>query len=385
MGSPRIKSKRFTGVYYRESQKWKHHGRPDRIYWINYPDQLTSKRRWERIGPASQGYNEQYAAGIRQQRLAKPESRPDKKLTVDHAVREYVSWAEAEDKETAREVNRYDLHMKAAFGALPLAVITPDMLTAHRNRLSKKLAPESVVKCFGFIRRCVNHSSWPGVNPFSVSRHTKFKLPRVQNQGLRFLTPDEAQLLLSELKRRSQQVHDQSLFSLKTGIRATEIFTVKGQDIQPDAGVVWFTDKQLKQRSYVKAPSDVIKALLSYGRKPDEYVFQARDGGRITKGISKSFKRAVEALKLNDGVTDKRNQVWFHTWRHTFASWLAHSGEVSIFELQKLMRHRDIKMTMRYIHLFPDTIEAKKQDVIERRLRSPRKPELKIVSGLGGS
>ena len=40
--------------------------------------------------------------------------------------------------------------------------------------------------------------------------------------------------------------------------------------------------------------------------------------------------------------------------RHTFASWLAQSGKVTLMELQKLMRHKNITMTMRYAHLFPD-------------------------------
>ena len=38
--------------------------------------------------------------------------------------------------------------------------------------------------------------------------------------------------------------------------------------------------------------------------------------------------------------------------RHTFASWLAQSGKVTLMELQKLMRHKNITMTMRYAHLF---------------------------------
>ncbi len=39
--------------------------------------------------------------------------------------------------------------------------------------------------------------------------------------------------------------------------------------------------------------------------------------------------------------------------RHAFASWLVQSGKVTLMELQKLMRHKNITMTMRYAHLFP--------------------------------
>ena len=56
----RIKSRKHTGVYYRESQVRRYRGRPDRCYWIAFPD-LQKKLKWIRIGWASQGITEVYA------------------------------------------------------------------------------------------------------------------------------------------------------------------------------------------------------------------------------------------------------------------------------------------------------------------------------------
>ena len=47
---------------------------------------------------------------------------------------------------------------------------------------------------------------------------------------------------------------------------------------------------------------------------------------------------------------DRKNRVVVHTLRHTFASHLAING-TPIFTIQKLMNHKDIKMTMRYAKL----------------------------------
>ncbi|MDR4025488.1 MAG: tyrosine-type recombinase/integrase [Bilophila sp.] len=55
--------------------------------------------------------------------------------------------------------------------------------------------------------------------------------------------------------------------------------------------------------------------------------------------------------------------VTLHTMRHTFASWLAQSGKVTLMELQKLMRHKNITMTMRYAHLFSGQ-ESEKLSII---------------------
>ncbi|WP_279076161.1 tyrosine-type recombinase/integrase, partial [Bilophila wadsworthia] len=60
---------------------------------------------------------------------------------------------------------------------------------------------------------------------------------------------------------------------------------------------------------------------------------------------------------------DSLYMVTLHTMRHTFASWLAQSGKVTLMELQKLMRHKNITMTMRYAHLFPGQ-ESEKLSII---------------------
>ncbi len=50
-------------------------------------------------------------------------------------------------------------------------------------------------------------------------------------------------------------------------------------------------------------------------------------------------------------------QISFHDLRHTFGSHLAMSG-VSVFDIQKLMGHSDIRTTMRYMHLAPDHLSG---------------------------
>ncbi len=51
------------------------------------------------------------------------------------------------------------------------------------------------------------------------------------------------------------------------------------------------------------------------------------------------------------------SQITFHDLRHSFASHLAMSG-VSVFDIQKLLGHSDIKTTMHYMHLAPDHLRG---------------------------
>src|SRR5207248_5472539 len=47
----------------------------------------------------------------------------------------------------------------------------------------------------------------------------------------------------------------------------------------------------------------------------------------------------------------------FHTLRHTFASWAVMRG-VSLKELQELLGHASLTMTMRYAHLAPEHLRT---------------------------
>jgi site-specific recombinase XerD len=53
----------------------------------------------------------------------------------------------------------------------------------------------------------------------------------------------------------------------------------------------------------------------------------------------------------------KLDDVNFHTLRHTFASWAVMRG-VSLKELQELLGHSSLAMTMRYAHLAPERLRS---------------------------
>lgn len=344
---------KYPGVYFRET------GNDDRSYEVCYRD-AAGKLCWHTVGRHSAGIRPAYANQVRGDLLKEVAAGKNpaaaRKFTVGEAVACYLAWAEAEGKHTGPDRNRYECHLRDRLQALPLAAVTPQILIETKQRLSQTLGDQSVRHAFGFLRRAANHAiavrSLGIANPFSIKRGGVFRLPRAENAAVRFLTPDEASRLLSTLLGRSQQVHDMALLSLRTGLRLTEIFDIKGQDLDPIAGLVHFTAKG-GQRQHVPAAGDILTMLRAYDREPDEHVFQARDGGPMRNGVSRTFERTVADLQLNDGITDARRRVRFHTLRHTFASWLAQSGEVTLQELMEYMRHERIEMTLRYAHLIP--------------------------------
>jgi site-specific recombinase XerD len=56
-------------------------------------------------------------------------------------------------------------------------------------------------------------------------------------------------------------------------------------------------------------------------------------------------------------TTANLDDVNFHTLRHTFASWAVMRG-VTVKELQELLGHATLAMTMRYTHLAPEHLRT---------------------------
>jgi integrase len=181
----------------------------------------------------------------------------------------------------------------------------------------------------------------------------RVKKPNPQNQRERFLNYEEARLLLSELKKVSPQLHDIALVALHCGLRAGEIFNLKGQDLDFDNQLIHIADPKNKhpRKAYM---TEEVKTIMLRRRPtyPGECVFKARNGDPI-KGVSRTFARLAGKIGLNNGIDDPRYKVVFHTLRHTFASWLALNGE-TIQTIAELLGHRTLAMTQRYSHLTGD-------------------------------
>ena len=364
MAQKRIKSSRFAGVYWRESSTRKHKGRADKCF--DFCVKEGRSLRWITVGWLSEGITEQSAAkereAYKQRTIPSEEAYPvlpvKRGITLNEAMDFYLEWLSVESKYAHLERHRYDVNIRKQWGSITLDEMKSLHVQRIKGELLLKMASGSALRLLSTCRAAVNYSIkqeiWEGINPFGRDR---LSMPRPQNKGERFLVPEEARKLLTELEKRSPQLHDMAWLSLKTGLRSTEIFRLQGGDVDLAASVLWITEKGGKRRALCVA-NDILEKLASYERKQDEYIFQDRQGGKMTH-ISDTFERVCVSLGWNPGNAeerasmDPRKKVWFHTLRHTFASWLAQSGKVTLYELRDLMRHKTINMTERYAHLIP--------------------------------
>lgn len=377
------------GVRYREHTTRKHGVRFDRYFSIRY--RVDGKQVEEGLGWASEGWTEKKAAAtlaelkankttgtgplsLREKRQMEKERREAEAKRQEAEKLANITFAEVftahylpvsqmnkrSEKSWQREEQLFRNWISPHIGHIPMRSIAP----IHLEKIKKAMkeagrAPRSIQYMLDTIRQVFNHaitnSLHPGPNP---AAGRAVKRPKEDNRRTRFLTSDEASILLAELSKRSADTYDMALFSLHTGARAGEIFSLTWGDIDIFSGTALLRDTKNNKNRHLYLTDQVKKMLLL--RKPgtpskSDLVFPAGKGNMLTQ-VSKTYYRVVEQLGLNEGVTDRRDKVTFHTLRHTYASTLVQKG-VDIYHVKELLGHASIALTERYSHLSENSLK----------------------------
>lgn len=143
------------------------------------------------------------------------------------------------------------------------------------------------------------------------------------------------------------------LVSLNTGIRRGELFNLEWPRVNfstKTVTVIGDTTKTIETR-HIPLNKEAIEALQEWQKqckKKTGYVFPSSTGGRL-----EDVKSAWLGLLDRAEITGFR----WHDMRHDFASRLVMAG-VPLNTVRDLLGHSDIKMTLRYAHLAPDSKAA---------------------------
>ena len=188
----------------------------------------------------------------------------------------------------------------------------------------------------------------------------------------RFLSPDEADKLIKALKTRSPQVAQMAILALYGGLRFGEICGLTWSNIDFENGIILLLDTKGEDHPiFITEP--ILEALKEIpSGKPNEFLFKGRNGEPV-RWLSKSFIRTVDALGYNDGISDDREKLTFHTLRHTYASWAVMDG-VPLYTVSKAIGHTTTVMTRRYSHLAPES-QRKAFEAVATHASSIKKSE----------
>ncbi|MEA2120071.1 tyrosine-type recombinase/integrase [Halovibrio sp. HP20-50] len=166
------------------------------------------------------------------------------------------------------------------------------------------------------------------------------------NRIERFLTPEQARRLLAEMRHSHNPLLSSIVaFLIYTGARKREVLDARWEDIDRSRKL-WRIPKtksgKVRHVPLSAGAEQVLETLWASGGWEGEYVFTNPRTGRpfvsIFHGWDTARKRA--------GLPELR----LHDLRHSFASFLVNAGR-SLYEVQQLLGHADIRTTARYAHL----------------------------------
>ena len=320
---------------------------------------------------------EQQAQKAKQKKL--DQEKIDKKTFADFFEKSYLPMATKHKKQYTieNEMGIFKNWLNPEIGHLTFNKIKPFNLEKIKKKmLDAGRAPRSLQYIFAVFRQIWNQARIDDL-VFEDSPTRKVKLPKVENQRVRFLIHEESESLLKELKSKSQQVHDMTLFSLHTGVRAGELYSLTWGVIDLKNSSVLIRDAKGKPRHvYLTEETQKMLERLYEGQAGNDFVFKTRDGNPI-RFISNTFEKTVKSLGFNDGVTDDRDKVIFHTLRHTFASWHVQNG-TDLYTVKELLGHSTIQLTERYSHLRPDGLKQTAKD-FDKIVNQGKKPDNKKI------
>jgi integrase len=330
----------------------------DISYYIVY--KIAGKTQYKKVGRKSEGITEKKCIDLRNQILSEQRHGIDlsqksfKHLTFDKLAEAYFVSNEAHNKSNKKYQQMYQNHIQPSFGGVVIAKLDDSLIYELQSLKKAENKSNSTINIIvKLIKRIIGFGIAKGIINYSPFKN--IKLFKINNTRLRYLSNDEISTLSSAAA--SDKVLDLFVkIALGTGARANSVLAIQKKDINLETRTITLQDFK-RNNTYLgyldeAAFKMVAEHIETFGA--NGYVV-SEDGAatkyqRIYLELTKIFNQFNNGL-LKD---DRANRVVIHTLRHTFASHLAIAG-VSIQEIQKLMNHKDIKQTLKYAKLSPDS------------------------------
>ena len=136
------------------------------------------------------------------------------------------------------------------------------------------------------------------------------------------------------------------------GLRSSEVLKLKITDINRKAKTLTVRQGKGRRDRVVKLSERILEILGKYYRsckdKPTTYFFPGKtlDETILESTMHKFFKKTVAA----EGILKR---VSMHSLRHSFATHALENG-MHIQDLQRILGHRNIQTTIKYLHFTTD-------------------------------
>ena len=359
----RIKSKKYTGVYYRELEDG------DRVFEFTYKN-LEGKKKWIKVGLSSHNINESFANRKRIETINKLKldgDEPDfikkrkavKKISLNAVANKYFADYEMRAKPNIfkESLFKYQNKVEPYFGKMPVDEITKESVEKWLKSFKKDYKQASINSYHATFKAVVNY----GIKEFKelervINPLQKISMKDPENERERVLSTNEIKHLFECLIHKPK-AYLYVAVALGTGARPKAIITTQKKDFDIANRTLTFPALKKGKRYPVPLIDSLYKQLIEATKdlNADDYIFHPDNPKTITtrpisyEGIKRQIQPLLDEL-FNQGLdnNDRKHRVTFYTFRHTFATHLVKNPHVNILDVKKLMSHSRLQMTERY-------------------------------------
>ena len=236
-------------------------------------------------------------------------------------------------------------------------------LARHYNRSPDQLSEDDIRQFFVHLSQTQRRAnSTVRVHLFAIKflfRYTLrrplplfdlIRLPR-QHKLPVVLSRHEVRQILAHIRRPAARMSAVMMYAC--GLRVSEAVHLRAQDIDSPRMLVCVRNGKGNKDRYVCLPQRTLLLLRAYWRRhhPHTWLFPDPSGAKPIR--PQAVRRCIQAAARDCRI---HKRVGCHTLRHSYATHLLEQG-LDVRAIQRLLGHRSIRTTVRYLHLTPTAIK----------------------------
>lgn len=262
---------------------------------------------------------------------------------------EYLPFAKANKRSWKTDETLLRLHVLPALGRYSMDEITDKQVSELRSKLlSAGYSSGTLNRTTILIKHMFNQARRWSIPGASSNPAVGFKImPDVCRE--RFLSPAETKRLMQALDDDENRIASAAIRLLAlTGARRNEITHARWEHVDWSRRTLLVPLSKNGKARLIKLSEKAISLLQAHPRQPENpFIFPAPTTGKPPPSLFFPWSR----IRKRAGLEDLR----LHDLRHSFASSLVNKN-MSIYTVQRLLGHSNIRSTLRYSHLNDETL-----------------------------